>query len=288
MNIGFVGIGRMGGPMVGCLLAKGHKAFIYDVSKEACAPSIAKGAVLCSSPADVARNATFIVTSVPGPTEVDAVVAGADGILSAARPGTIIIETSTIGPAQSRRLGALSNEKQASFLDAPVSGGVPSAERGDLTAIVGGEKDVLEKARPVLECFSKHIYHMGPLGTGNIAKLINQIVFLSYVALFCESAALGQRAGLDVPTLLEALRTSVAGKPLMNPWDKPIETGDHTAGFHIRRVLKDLELGAAVVADEDFDAPVFQAALDAFRHAAKLGQSEKNMTALYAMAIAKD
>jgi 3-hydroxyisobutyrate dehydrogenase-like beta-hydroxyacid dehydrogenase len=284
MNIGFIGIGRMGRPMAGRLLAAGHKTFIYDVSKAACAPSVEKGAVLCATPADVARNAVFIVTSLPGPTEVDAVVDGPDGVLSAVCPGTIIIETSTIGPEQSRRLGACCTKKQASFLDAPVSGGVPSAEAGDLTAIVGGDKDVLEKARPVIDCFAKRIYHMGSLGTGNAAKLINQIVFLSYVALFCESAALGERAGLDVPTLLEALRTSVAGKPLMNGWEKHIEAGDFSPGFQINRVLKDMELGAEMCASESFNAPVFQAAINAFRKAAKLGRADRDMTALYEIA----
>jgi 3-hydroxyisobutyrate dehydrogenase-like beta-hydroxyacid dehydrogenase len=284
MHIGFIGIGRIGLPMAARLLAAGHKLFIYDVARDRCRLLEKDGAVLCADPGEVARRADYIVTSLPGPAEVDAVIAGAQGILTRIRPGAIVIETSTIGPDQSRALAVRCAEKQAAFLEAPVSGGVPSAESGKLTAIVGGDATVLAQARPVLECFAARIYHLGPAGNGSVAKLINQMVFLSYVALFCEATALGKRAGLDVPALIEVLRVSVAGQPLMNPWEKPIESGDWSAGFPIKAALKDLTLGAEVCADRQHAAPVFQAALEAFRAAAESGHADKGMTALYAMA----
>jgi 3-hydroxyisobutyrate dehydrogenase len=122
---------------------------------------------------------------------------------------------------------------------------------------------------------------MGPLGSGNIAKLINQSIYLCYVAAFCESMRLGRSAGLDVQTLLDVLRKSVAGDPLMTGWEKRIETGDLTPGFRIRRVLKDMSLCDDVCSEQAFEGPIFEAALQAFRDVGAAGHMENDLTAIF-------
>lgn len=281
MNVGCVGTGRMGSRMARRLVDGGNKVFIYDVSPANYPALVSAGATVCPTPGALAAQVDFIVTSVPGPPQVEAAIAGPDGILSGARPGTLIIETSTIGPAQSRDLARRCAEHGVKFIDASVSGGVGPAERGTLTAMIGGERTDFETALPVLRCLAKGIHHLGPLGSGNVAKLINQIVFLSYVALFCEAAGLGRDYGLDIPELVEVLRTSVAGSPLMTGWEHHIETGDLKPGFQIMRVLKDLGLGEELCREQNYDAPIFQTALHAFRTAAEAGFADKDMTALF-------
>jgi 3-hydroxyisobutyrate dehydrogenase-like beta-hydroxyacid dehydrogenase len=172
-------------------------------------------------------------------------------------------------------------ERSAIYLDAPVSNGVEAARDGTLTFMIGGDAAAVERARPILTHVASDVFHMGPIGTGNIAKLLNQNIYLAYVAAFCESLRLGRAAGLDVHTLLDVLRKSVAGDPLMTGWEKRIETGDLKPGWSIRRVLKDLALGAGVCSEQAFDAPVFGAALRAFREIGEAGHMESDLTALF-------
>jgi len=122
---------------------------------------------------------------------------------------------------------------------------------------------------------------LGPTGSGNIAKLLNQNIYLAYVAAFCESMRLGRCAGLDIQTLLDVLRKSVAGDPLMTGWEKRIETGDLKPGWTIRRVLKDMTLGADVCLEQSFEAPIFATALQAYREVGAAGNMENDLTALY-------
>jgi 3-hydroxyisobutyrate dehydrogenase-like beta-hydroxyacid dehydrogenase len=281
MNVGCVGTGRMGSRMARRLVDGGNRVFIYDVSPANYPALVSAGATVCVTPAALAAQVDFVVTSVPGPPEVEAAIVGADGILQGARAGTLVIETSTIGPAQSRELARRCAERGVRFIDASVSGGMGPAERGTLTAMVGGERTDFEAALPVLRCLAKGIHHLGPLGSGNVAKLINQIVFLSYVALFCEAAGLGRDYGLDIPELVEVLRTSVAGSPLMTGWERHLESGDLKPGFQVMRVLKDLGLGAELCREQNYDAPIFQTALRAFRAAAEAGFADKDMSALF-------
>jgi 3-hydroxyisobutyrate dehydrogenase-like beta-hydroxyacid dehydrogenase len=281
MELGFIGIGRMGSRMAGRLLAAGHALAIYDVDRAACAPLAERGATLCDGPGDVAGRSDMILTSVPGPVEVEAVMAGPAGVIAGARPGALIAELSTIGPAQSQDLAGRATAAGLAYIDAPVSNGVPAAEAGELTIMVGGSAADYRRALPVLNLLGNRLYHLGPIGSGNIAKIANQVVYLAYVAAFSEVARLGRDCGLDVPSLVDVLRRSVAGAPLMTGWERRIETGDIEPGFRIRRVIKDLELGARICADRQFDAPVFQAALDTFRKADAAGFRESDMTAIY-------
>jgi 3-hydroxyisobutyrate dehydrogenase-like beta-hydroxyacid dehydrogenase len=281
MNLGFVGIGRMGSRMAARLLAAGHRVVVYDVAAASCLPLQAKGAVIAAAADEVARASDVVITSVPGPVEVSAAIEGPRGILAGARPGTIIVETSTIGPAQSRSLAERCAKQGVTYIDSPVSNGVEAAEAGTLTIMVGGDKAAYEKVLPVLQVLGNRVYHLGPIGSGNVAKIANQVVYLSYVVSFCEVATLGREFGLDVASLVDILRNSVAGRPLTTHWEKRIETGDIEAGFRLRRVLKDLQLGVDACADLKIATPVLDAAVRTFRETADAGFGENDMTAIY-------
>jgi 3-hydroxyisobutyrate dehydrogenase-like beta-hydroxyacid dehydrogenase len=288
MDIGFIGVGQMGGPMARRLLNAGHRLVICDVSADACARLVAQGAESRSTPSQVAADCPTIITSLPSPKEVEIVMRGTDGLLSSVRSDTMVLETSTIGPALSRALAQQFAQAGAVYLDCPVSNGVQAAQAGTLTFMIGGDGAAVERAKPILSSLASDIFHLGPVGSGNIAKLINQNIYLCYVAAFCESMRLGRSAGLDVQTLLDVLRKSVAGDPLMTGWEKRIETGDLEPGWRVRRVLKDMTLGADVASERAFDGPIFETALQAFRHIGEAGHMEHDLTALFtAVADAK-
>lgn len=265
------------------VLAAGHRLHVYDVDPGACAQLVQAGAILAGAPDEIAACAGVIVTSLPGPEQVDAVMTGPHGIIAAQPRNVLIVETSTIGPAQSRALARTFAEIGCDFVDAPVSGGVASAATGHLTAMVGGERTAFERALPVLHCFANEVLHLGPSGSGSIAKLINQMIYLSYVASFCEAVAFGRRADLDVPALLDVLRTSVAGNPLGTGWEQQIAAADLTPGFRISRVLKDLELGAEACRQQAQAVPLLDHVVRSFRELAEHGYAESDMIALYAV-----
>lgn len=280
-SIGFIGIGRMGSPMASRLLAAGYPLAVFDVNARASAPLVERGAHGCKSAAEVAQRSDILMTCLPGPKEVEAVVVGQEGVLSAPRKGSLLVEMSTIGPALSRSLAGRCREAGVAYIDAPISNSVGPAATGELSIMAGGDKSDYERALPVLGHLGNHIRHMGPTGSGNVAKIANQMIYLSYVAVFCEAARLAREAGLDVPGFVDVMRHSVAGDPLMTRWEERIENGDRVAGFHIRRVLKDLQLGAEACTELGIEAPLLARVIRTYRDAGEAGSMDKDMTAIY-------
>ena len=158
------------------------------------------------------------------------------------------------------------------------------AETGQLTAMVGGDPSVFEQALPLLRCIAARVHYLGAAGSGTVAKLTNQSIYLSYVAVFCEATRLARDAGLDVSALFEVLRTSLAGQPLLTGWDRQIASGDKNPVFPIREVLRDLSLAERLWHTADADTPLLDACLDVYRQAAKAGLDDEDMTALFGTA----
>lgn len=281
MNIGFIGSGRMGSAIIGRLMSAGHVLSVFDIDPRATAGARDRGAKIVASPAGVAKESDLIFICVPGPKEVETVCVESDGVFPSARAGSIVVEMSTIGVSQGRSLAECAARSDIAFLDSPLSGGEARAASGELTALAGGDERTLERVRPFLECFCTSIYHLGGSGSGYLAKAINQIIYLSYVASFSEAVALGKRAGLDIVVLLDALRASVAAQPLITKWDNRIESGDMTPGFPVRRVLKDLELGEEACRGALYQADIFSQVVKAFRELENRGFAESDLTALY-------
>jgi 3-hydroxyisobutyrate dehydrogenase-like beta-hydroxyacid dehydrogenase len=278
--VGFIGLGRMGAPMASRILAAGFPLTVTDLAPAACAALARAGARTAATPGATAAGAAIVITCVPGPAEVEAVILGAGGVLAAAQPGTIVIEMSTIDVALSRRLAAACTARGCRYLDAPISGGVDGARAGTLSIMAGGDVATLDEVRALFACIATSVVHLGAAGAGHLAKLLNQMIYLGYVALFCEATAAADAAGLDRSELINVLRHSVGGQPLSTHWEQRLITRDITPGFQIARVLKDLRLAAESIADLPLDAPIFAAALAAYEAAAQRGHAADDVTAV--------
>ena len=281
-TVGVIGLGRMGGPMARNIMAGGHALVVHDIRPEACAPFRTEGVATAQSPAAVAADADIVLTSLPGPDQVADVLCGPHGVLGAVGDGAVIIETSTIGPDQSREMAARFAAKGAAYLDAPISGGVEGAEGGTLTVMAGGEAAAFERARPVLRCIGTDLHHMGPSGTGSTMKLIIQMIFTSQLTAFLEGLALGEIAGIELDRLLRVIATSSAHHPTIAKRYDKIRAADLTPRQEIRAALKDLTLAAAMGAEHGFDALITNAAIEAADRATALGLGDKDMIALRA------
>src|SRR5260370_12962268 len=178
MQVGFIGIGVMGRPMTLNLLKAGHHVTIFARHREKgeVQEVLKAGAKQAPSPRAVAMVSDMVITMLPNSPEVEEIVTGEQGLLAGARKGLVIVDMSTIAPATSRKMGEAATAKGAHFLDAPVSGGSQGAVNGTLTIMVGGEKEIFEQARPMLEAIGKNIFYVRPQGAGEIVKLVNNIL----------------------------------------------------------------------------------------------------------------
>ena len=210
-SVGFIGLGRMGKPMALNLVAAGFQVVVHSRSPDPVAEVTSAGASAAANPGQVASSANIVCTCLPDEMASEAVYLGEDGLLSTAGPLSLLIETSTIGPALAKRIGEAAKAKGAGYLDAPVSGGVVRAVDASLTIMAGGEADDLERAMPVLQAMGAGIHHVGALGQGSAVKLINQLLVAVHTQAACEAMVLGMRAGADPTQLLEVLSSSGGG-----------------------------------------------------------------------------
>ena len=174
MKVGFVGLGNMGAPMAGWLLKAGFPLVVHDVRAEAAADLVERGATWADSPGNVAEQCDVVATCLPGPSEMEAVTLGRGGIVAKIQPDAIYIDHTTNSPEVVRMVGVAIGERSAHMLDVPVDGGREGALAGDMTLFAGGDETVVERARPVLECYSSNIAWVGELGTGSITKIVPQ------------------------------------------------------------------------------------------------------------------
>jgi 3-hydroxyisobutyrate dehydrogenase-like beta-hydroxyacid dehydrogenase len=256
MRIGFIGLGNMGGPMALNLIKAGHTLIVHDVRREAAAPHLQQGAKWADSPQAVARESELVLTSLPGPKDVEAVALGAGGIIHGAVAGTIYADLSTGSPTMMRRLHAAFKAKGVHVLDAPVSGGVIGAQRGTLQVMVGGEEPIYNEVKDVLTGIGK-VGYMGPIGAGTIAKLVHNMISIATRGLIAEGFTLGVKAGVKPEALLEAIRGASYGQGYMLSHMLPdvIFKGDFdTVRFALKLARKDI--GLATELAREFDVPM--------------------------------
>ena len=213
MNVGFIGTGTMGQPMVANLLKKGFGVLAWDVVPTALAAAVKLGATAAGSIADVAKQSDLIVTMLPSSSNVEAVYLGDGGILSSVPAGRLCVDMSTIDPNVSRRVAAALARKQVRFMDAPVSGGVPGAVDGTLAIMVGGDARDLEEARPALAAMGANVIHVGAVGTGEAAKLCNNLIAGVAAVAVSEAFRIAEGFGVDPKVL-----TDVISKSSGNTW----------------------------------------------------------------------
>ena len=226
MKVAFLGIGLMGLPMTLNLIKAGHTVFVWNRNAAKCQPAIDAGATGCATPRAAAEAADVLCMCVMDAKAVGEVVFGTNGISSAAASGKILIDHSSIPPDATRRYAAqLQATNGMSWVDAPVSGGVPGAKAGTLAIMAGGEAAVIDKVRPLLAAYARQTTYMGAVGSGQITKLINQILVVTTVATVAEATRLAQKAGVDASKIPDALAGGFADSKPMQIWMKRIVEG---------------------------------------------------------------
>lgn len=239
-NLGFVGLGIMGKPMVKNLLAAGYSVRIYDINAEAVEELAISGAVAGSSARDVAENVPTTITMVPDSPESEAVILGPNGVLEGALSGSTVIDMSSIAPATSQKIAAACEKQGIGFLDAPVSGGEPKAIDGTLAIMVGGKKDVFDRHIDTFDVLGDSIVLCGNYGAGNTTKLANQIIVAANIQAVCEALVLAKKAGLDPNVVYEAIKGGLAGSTVLNAKAPMMIDGNFQPGFRVKLHQKDL------------------------------------------------
>ena len=243
-TIGFIGLGVMGKPMARNLMKAGRTLVVHNRSRGPVDELAAAGAGAASSPADVARQASVVITMVPDTPDVELVLAGADGVLSALRSGTVVVDMSSISPIATRRLASMVAAKNGAMLDAPVSGGEIGAINAALSIMVGGDAAAFERVRPILACMgnAERIVHIGESGAGQICKICNQIAIGGALAGVSEAFALARKAGVDAARVRQALLGGFAASRVLEVHGERMLNANYKPGFRTRLYQKDLRL----------------------------------------------
>jgi 3-hydroxyisobutyrate dehydrogenase len=251
-KIGFIGLGNMGLPMAQNLLKAGHPVSGFDVSTDATERLAAGGGTRTNSIADACKDADVVITMLPAGDQVREVYLGNDGVLAAVLPGTLLIDSSTIDVQTARDVAQAAAERGLAMVDAPVSGGVAGAQGGTLTFMVGGSDDAFERARPILQHMGKTIVHAGGSGTGQAAKICNNMILGASMIVVAEAFLLAEKLGLDAQKLFD-ISSKSSGQcwsmttycPVPGPVPTSPANRDYQAGFTAAMMLKDLNLAQA-------------------------------------------
>jgi 3-hydroxyisobutyrate dehydrogenase len=282
MRIGFIGLGNMGGPMALNLIKAGHTLTVFDVRRDAAKPHLAAGATWADDVPALARGSEIVMTSLPGPAEVEAVALGPGGILESAQPGTVYADLSTNSPTVMRKIHAAGKARGVHVLDAPVSGGVLGAQRGTLQVMVGGDEAIYREVEGVLKPIGRNVGYMGAIGAGTIAKLVHNMVSITSRMLLAEGFTLGVKAGVKPEALLEAIRGASFGQGMSLSHHIPdiVFTGDFdTVRFGLALARKDVGLATALAREFDVPMPIASLGEQILMEAMARGWGDKDSTA---------
>lgn len=281
-TVGFIGLGLMGRPMATNLLRRGHTLVVHSRSPAPVDELVAAGAERASTPADVARRATRIITMVPDSPDVERVLEGPDGVFSAVRRGTILIDCSSIAPTVARRLAARARELGAAMLDAPVSGGEIGAINASLSIMVGGDTATFAAVKSILDAMGNpdRVIHIGESGAGQICKVCNQMVIGGALAAVSEAFALARKAGVDAARVREALLGGFAASRVLEVHGERMLQGNYKPGFRAELYAKDMRIAGQTLADHQTPAPVSSAVQQLVTSMVASGQGEEDYSAL--------
>ncbi|BCD84129.1 NAD-dependent L-serine dehydrogenase [Pseudomonas solani] len=291
-KIAFIGLGNMGLPMARNLLKAGHELKVFDLVQSAVDELVAEGAKAANDAHDAVSGVEIVVSMLPASRHVEGLYLGDDGLLAFIRAGTLVLECSTIAPDSARKVHAQAKALGIDLLDAPVSGGTAGAAGGTLTFMVGGDGNTLEKARPVLAAMGKNIFHAGPEGAGQVAKVCNNQVLAVQMIATAEAMALGVANGLDPSALAEIMRQSSGGNWVLeryNPWPgvmaaAPASNG-YQGGFMAELMAKDLGLAQEAAQLTQNSTPMGALALQLYKMLLKQGKGRQDFSVVQQLFI---
>lgn len=255
MQLGFIGLGAMGGHMVNNLMGAGHSLSVYARRANTMSAFQAKGARACSSPAELAGQSEVVFTNVTSTHDVEQVLLGNGGVIHGAKPGTIVIDHSTISVEATKVIAAKLAERSIDMLDAPVSGGTRGAEQATLSIMVGGKAPVLDRAMPLLKAIGKTIIHLGDHGAGQVCKACNQIVQVVNIQGICEALLFARHNGVELNKVVDALMAGFAGSKMLELEGRKIAARDFAAGIEARLHHKDFALVADMAKEQHLPMP---------------------------------
>lgn len=240
MRIGFIGLGIMGKPMSKNLLRAGYELVVLDSNTAVVEELAALGAAVAANPGEVAGQVEAVITMLPNSPQVKEVVLGEKGVIAGARPGTVVIDMSSIAPLVSREIGQKLAEKGVEFLDAPVSGGEPKAIDGTLSVMAGGKQEVFDKYYDIMKAMAGSVVLTGGIGAGNVTKLANQIIVALNIAAMSEALVLATKAGVEPELVYQAIRGGLAGSTVLDAKAPLVMDRKFNPGFRINLHIKDL------------------------------------------------
>jgi len=269
----------MGKPMAKNLLKAGYRLTVYNRSKAPVDELATAGARPAASPAEVGKNSDVVITIVHASKDVEEVVLGPNGVLDGMAKG-IVVDMSTIDPLTTRRVSEAAAKKGVTFLDAPVSGGTEGAEKGTLTIMVGGPKEAYAKVEEVLKVMGKNIFHVGPVGTGQTIKLVNQILGAIHVGAMSEAVIWAKKVGVDLQVLYDVIRASMGNSRIFEMKFPRLVSGDMRPGFKVWLQHKDLRLALDVASQLEIPLPLTALVYQLFGAAKLMGYADEDHSAL--------
>ena len=288
IRIGFIGVGTMGLPMATNLLKKGFAVTAYDLNAAAVQAAVAAGMTAAASAAEAVAGADIVITMLPSSPHVESAYMGDGGVVNAARKGTLCVDMSTIDPAASRRVAAAAAERGVRFVDAPVSGGTPRATDGTLAIMVGASPDDFQAALPALQAMGANVFHVGPVGSGEVAKLCNNLIAGVAAVAVSEAFRIAEGFGVDPKVVTDVIAKSSGNTWLMEHMHpvpglvaRAASTNGYAPGFMTDLMCKDV--GLAVDAARALRIPVFvaPAAQQVYRLSSSHGLGRKDFTSVY-------
>ncbi|EZH65104.1 oxidoreductase [Bacillaceae bacterium JMAK1] len=281
MNIGFVGIGVMGRSMAHHLLKAGHEINVFTRTKAKADELLSNGAQWKSSLKELAESSEVIITMIGYPKDVEDVYFKENGLLQSAKSGTTLIDMTTSKPSLAERIAKASEERGCSALDAPVSGGDVGAKNGTLTIMVGGSEQTFEKMLPVFELMGTNIQLHGPAGSGQHAKMCNQIAVAASMIGAGEALGYAKQAGLDQQKVLDTISKGAGGSWTLNNLAPRMLNGDFEPGFYVKHFIKDMDIALEEVEAMDKDLPGLALVKSLYDELAEKGETDSGTQSIY-------
>ena len=279
-RIGFLGLGTMGAAMAGHLVRSGHPLTVWNRTRGRAAELVAQGATEASTPAAVAANSDAILVCVSDTPDVESILFGPNGVSDGVRAGSLVIDCSTIAPGATRDMATRLAARGVEFADAPVSGGSEGAQKATLTIFVGAAPAVFERARPILEVIGKTITHVGPVGSGQAVKAVNQVILAGAYLGVAEGIVLAIQAGLDVEQVVGALSGGAAQSWVLANRSGRMLANDYPLGFKVELHLKDLGIALNLATESGVELPVTELCAEIERGLVLGGHADEDMSAV--------